>query len=200
MLRTFLPFAHKVFQFIPSSSLTHPTSCSEAGVRKISGRESPGWDWIKSTSICLVLETRERCQASAPDITFHTIFSCLPNVSCLPRVSQPPVSFQHLQYPPDAHGVHTHLSSRLLVSLSSLLATGTSLLVRVREISVLLSWESTCSAPLSPRLATPSPARAERALLAVWGFRGLASHAQSNPAQAWCKERSVPTSALLPSG
>lgn len=41
----------------------HPTSCSEARVHKISGRESPGWDWITSTSICLVLETRGSGQA-----------------------------------------------------------------------------------------------------------------------------------------
>lgn len=85
------------------------------------------------------------------------------------------------------------------MSLSSLLATGTSLLVRVREISVLLSWEITCSALLSPRLATLSPARAQRALLAVLASRGLASRAQSNPAQTSCKE-SVPTSTLLPPG
>lgn len=97
------------------------------------------------------------------------------------------------QYPSNTSRVHPHLSSRLLVSLSSLLATGTSLLVRVREISVLLS----CSAPLSPRLATFSPARAQGAVL---GFRGLGSHSQSNPAQAECKERSVPMSTLLPSG
>lgn len=159
MLRTFLPFPHKVFQFIPSSSLTHPTSCSEAGVHRISGRESPGWDWIKSTSICLVLETREICQASVPD--HHPPH----NIQLPPKCFLPTLSisapFQHLQYPPDAHEVHPHLSSRLLVSLSSLLATGTSLLVRVKEISVLLSWESTCSAPLFLRLATLSPARAE---------------------------------------
>lgn len=85
------------------------------------------------------------------------------------------------------------------MSLSSLLATGISLLVRVREISVLLNWESTCSVLLSPRLATLSPGRVERALLAVLGSRRLASHAQSKPAQALCKE-SFPTSTPIPSG
>lgn len=200
LLRTFLPFAHKVLQFIPSSSFTHPTSCSEAGVHKISGRESPGCDWIKSTSICFVLETRGRCQASAPD--HHPPHNIqLPPKGFLSTLSIPTPSTLPTppQDPPDACRAHPHLSSRLLMSLSSLLAAGTSLLVRVREISVLLSWESTRSTPLSPRLATLSPVRAERALLAVLGSRGLTSHAQSNPAQASCKE-SVPMSTLLPSG
>lgn len=194
MPRTFCCLPMKFF--IPSSSLTYPTSCSEAGVHRISGRESPGWAWIKSTSICLVLETRGRCQASAPD--HHPPHNIqLPPKTFLPTLSIPAPST--IPTPPGCFRACPHLSSRLLMSLSSLLATGISLLVRVREISVLLNWESTCSALLSPRLATLSPARAERALLAVLGSRRLASHAQSKPAQDLCKE-SVPTSTLLPSG
>lgn len=108
------------------------------------------------------------------------------NIQLLPKGFLPTLSIPAPQYPPDACRSHPHLSSRLRVSLSSLLATGTSLLVRVREISVLLSWESTCSALLSPRLPTLSPARAERALLAVLGSREPPSRAPSNPARKMC--------------
>lgn len=37
-----------------------PTSASDAFECRISARESPGWDWITSTSICLVLHHKKR--------------------------------------------------------------------------------------------------------------------------------------------
>lgn len=48
------------------------------------------------------------------------------------------------------------------------------MLVRVRDISILLSWESACSALPSTGLATLSPARAEKAQVAMGGSGELA--------------------------
>lgn len=71
------------------SSHARPTSRSDAGVRRISGRDSPGWDWITSTSICLVLGTRERLGACSTPLQVIQVpskgFFCSPQASCPQR-------------------------------------------------------------------------------------------------------------------
>lgn len=169
-------FAEGLFAVSPRSFLAHPQQQPHSSHLVLRGRcpqdLREGISWLGLDHVHQHLlgarDQRDTSGVCSKTITLLLHQSSMP-FSCLPTGIPTPASS------PEACRAHPHLSNKLLVSFSSLLATGTSLPVRVREISILLSWESICSALPSAGLATFSPVRAERARVATRGSEGLAS-------------------------